>query len=137
MPDQTTDVPDDYWPCACVRRDRAGNLRKIKLNSPQTARCPVCKCVRPGDERKDCPEEPMHPLDRLKTMRRDLKQLIRDCQYWNTIRPDSSPVDCEPERVMLAKCEAAIRAWGSAAFSVLCSEVTQYATEIRRTGPDL
>lgn len=36
----------EYWPCACVRRDRAGNLKAIKLNHPAVLACRVCKAKR-------------------------------------------------------------------------------------------
>jgi hypothetical protein len=42
-------VPAGYWPCACVRRDRQGNMRAIKFHAPKVRRCAVCKCERPDD----------------------------------------------------------------------------------------
>jgi capsid portal protein len=41
---------DDYWPCACVKRDRNGNMKAIKLNHPQVTQCRVCKCTKPEKE---------------------------------------------------------------------------------------
>jgi hypothetical protein len=37
----------DYWPCACVKRDRATNLTHIQLNHPHTMRCRKCGAERP------------------------------------------------------------------------------------------
>ena len=37
----------DYWPCACVLRDRAGNMTHIKLHHPSRTRCSVCGCKQP------------------------------------------------------------------------------------------
>ena len=31
-----------HWPCACVKRDRAGRLKAIKLHPNSVQRCPVC-----------------------------------------------------------------------------------------------
>lgn len=42
--------PDDkkeYWPCACVKRDRAGNQTHIKLNHKSVKKCGRCKFSRP------------------------------------------------------------------------------------------
>ena len=41
------DPPPGYWPCCCVKRDRKGNLAKIKLNPPARKRCRVCKAEKP------------------------------------------------------------------------------------------
>lgn len=40
-------VPPDYWPCACVKRDRQGNLKALKMNPPMKKYCRACGCVRP------------------------------------------------------------------------------------------
>lgn len=40
-------IPDDYWPCACVRHDKNGNLSQIKAHPPTTRVCRVCKCKQP------------------------------------------------------------------------------------------
>lgn len=40
-------LPKGYWPCACVKRDKKGNLSKIKFNPPSRKRCSVCKSTRP------------------------------------------------------------------------------------------
>ena len=37
----------DYWPCACVKRDRRGVMTHIKLLPPNIRKCNVCKCRRP------------------------------------------------------------------------------------------
>ena len=38
---------DGYWPCACVKRNRAGNMTHIKLNHPLLKSCAKCKAKRP------------------------------------------------------------------------------------------
>jgi hypothetical protein len=38
---------EDYWPCACVKRDRDGNPRKVRLNHKSVKKCSVCKLNRP------------------------------------------------------------------------------------------
>lgn len=35
------------WPCACVRRDKAGNLKSIRINRPSVKKCMACGCARP------------------------------------------------------------------------------------------
>jgi len=40
-------VPSDYWVCACVKRDAAGNLTAIKSNHPSIKRCRRCKTKKP------------------------------------------------------------------------------------------
>ena len=40
----------DWWPCACVKRDKAGNMKAIKLNHPDLKRCLVCKCSTLDDD---------------------------------------------------------------------------------------
>lgn len=35
------------WPCACVKRDKAGNLTHIKTHVMTRKRCRVCKAERP------------------------------------------------------------------------------------------
>jgi hypothetical protein len=44
------DIPPGYWVCACVRRDRAGNLSQIKFNPTRVKRCRKCGCERPPEE---------------------------------------------------------------------------------------
>lgn len=75
---------------------------------------------------------PMHPLKRLKKIRRECRQIINDIEWWNRNRTDSEPIDCEPERIMLAKADAAIKAWGKPEFGDLCTEVAKYGMEIKR-----
>ena len=43
---------DEWWPCACVRRDSQGNMAKIKMHCPETTRCRVCGATRPGGAAK-------------------------------------------------------------------------------------
>ena len=47
----------DYWPCACTKRDKAGNLTHVKMHYKTVKRCRVCKCERP----------PKHVMDQLKS----------------------------------------------------------------------
>lgn len=35
-------IREEGWPCACVRRNRHGALKAIKLNAPELERCRVC-----------------------------------------------------------------------------------------------
>ena len=42
---------DDYWVCACVRRDRAGNLKAIRRNHPDVAECPTCHRLKADADR--------------------------------------------------------------------------------------
>lgn len=39
-----------HWPCACVRRDRAGNLKAIKMHPPSVNKCRRCGATRPPGE---------------------------------------------------------------------------------------
>ena len=32
----------DWWPCLCIKRAGSGRLAKIKLHSPNRAKCTVC-----------------------------------------------------------------------------------------------
>ena len=73
----------------------------------------------------------MHPLKRLKKVRRECRQIIIDTEWWNANR-EGGPFDCEPERVMLVKVEKAIAAWGTAGFGELASDAVQYAISVRR-----
>lgn len=40
------DDRSDWWPCACVKRDKGDNLSHIKLHKPSVKACPACKCKR-------------------------------------------------------------------------------------------
>jgi hypothetical protein len=53
MSNQKQEVPntEDYWPCACVKRDRAGNMTHIKLNHNSVPKCRKCKATRANAER--------------------------------------------------------------------------------------
>ena len=42
-------TPDDYWICACVKRDKAGNLKAIRRNHPSVKKCPGCGCIKKND----------------------------------------------------------------------------------------
>jgi hypothetical protein len=41
---------DDYWACACVKRDRRGNMKAIKLHHPAQEKCRTCGCTKPPPE---------------------------------------------------------------------------------------
>lgn len=47
---------------------------------------------------------------RLVRLIRDLKQMIRDMEWWNENRTDEEPMDMGAERVILAKAEKALEA---------------------------
>jgi hypothetical protein len=53
----------------------------------------------------------MHPLKRLNKIIRDTKQIITDIEWWNRNRTDAPPIDCEFERVLLAKALKCRAAW--------------------------
>jgi hypothetical protein len=57
--------------------------------------------------------KPMHPRKRLLKVIRQTSQVITDIESWNDNRPDAPPIDCEADRVMLAKARAALAAWDS------------------------
>lgn len=40
-------IPESYWPCACVKRDRRGNLIAIMGHHQSVKRCRKCKAQRP------------------------------------------------------------------------------------------
>jgi hypothetical protein len=42
---------DDYWPCACVKRDRAGRLTHIKQHHRTVERCQRCGSTREQADR--------------------------------------------------------------------------------------
>lgn len=44
--EQTERIRKDGWPCACFKRNKAGRMTHIKLNAPELAKCPKCKCTR-------------------------------------------------------------------------------------------
>ena len=37
---------DDMWPCACVKRDRKGVMKAIKMHTATTSKCRVCGCTK-------------------------------------------------------------------------------------------
>ena len=49
-----------YWVCACVKRDRQGNLAAVKMNHPSIKRCRKCGAVPPPKEKK-CTATPKAP----------------------------------------------------------------------------
>lgn len=46
-----------YWPCACVKRDREGNMTHVRLNSPLIKRCRKCHATNPKLDDSPNPEE--------------------------------------------------------------------------------
>lgn len=47
-PQAKTPVPPDYWPCACVKRDKAGNLTHFGMQPPTVKRCRRCGAKQPA-----------------------------------------------------------------------------------------
>lgn len=45
------DLKEDGWPCACVKRNRKGQMTHIKLNHPSLKRCSRCKCTKEDSDR--------------------------------------------------------------------------------------
>ncbi len=39
---------------------------------------------------------------KLRRLIREMEQTIRDVEWWNRNRPGEPPLDCEPERIVLA-----------------------------------
>ena len=37
----------NWWPCACVKRDKSGRMTHIALHNPSEKSCKKCKCKRP------------------------------------------------------------------------------------------
>jgi hypothetical protein len=44
------EIDRDYWPCACVKRDKAGNMSHIKLHHKSKSECRVCGATRANAE---------------------------------------------------------------------------------------
>lgn len=77
-------------------------------------------------------------MKRLRRIRDDAEQLIRDKTAWNASRTGDAPFDCEVERVMVQMCtkglEAAERGeWEKVNAAI--SEVAAYAERVRREEP--
>jgi len=45
-PNKSEGVPVDYWPCACVKRDRKRHMTHIKAHHPSVQKCRVCGCTK-------------------------------------------------------------------------------------------
>jgi hypothetical protein len=43
----------EYWPCACVKRDRAGKMKAIKMIHNSKTKCRKCGCTKPDPAAKD------------------------------------------------------------------------------------
>jgi hypothetical protein len=41
-------VPNDYWPCACIKRNRKGELTHIKAHPPSRKKCRKCGATKPA-----------------------------------------------------------------------------------------
>ncbi len=39
-------IPDDYWSCCCVKRNRKGELVAIKFHAPDRRKCRKCGATR-------------------------------------------------------------------------------------------
>ena len=67
----------------------------------------------------------------LRKIREDCLQSIRDVQFWNTHRTEHAPMDCESERLIVAKCDeglaAAARGDGDA-YCRIAGELVDLAT---------
>lgn len=46
------DIMSTYWACACVKRDKDGKLKAIKLNPNSRFSCRVCGSRKPKTEKK-------------------------------------------------------------------------------------
>lgn len=44
---EAIDEKANYWPCACVKRNRDGLMTHIKLLPPTERKCRVCGAIRP------------------------------------------------------------------------------------------
>jgi hypothetical protein len=44
------EIDRDYWPCACLKRYKAGNMSHIKLNHKSIAKCRTCGATREDAE---------------------------------------------------------------------------------------
>lgn len=45
MTNEVSPIPDDWWPCACMKRssNKPGSyLKSIKMNAPSVKRCRKC-----------------------------------------------------------------------------------------------
>ena len=42
---------DDWWPCACVKRDAEGRMSHIKGNHPSVNKCRRCGCTKEQHDR--------------------------------------------------------------------------------------
>jgi hypothetical protein len=42
-------LPDGWWPCACVKRNRRGQMTHFAAHPPTQKRCSRCSMTREGD----------------------------------------------------------------------------------------
>lgn len=53
----------------------------------------------------------MHPVNRAKKILREAEQVVRDVEYWNRVRTDAVPMDCEDVRLIAAAARKYIDAF--------------------------
>jgi hypothetical protein len=78
----------------------------------------------------------MHPLKRLAKLRKIVEENIATAEWWADNCPEERPIDCEADRVALAKIDACIRAWGSERFSPLVDDLHAFSQAIARETDD-
>lgn len=39
-------IPDDWWVCACVKRDASGTMTHLKAHAPERKKCGRCGCTK-------------------------------------------------------------------------------------------
>lgn len=72
----------------------------------------------------------MHPVARLRRIKRDCEDQIAIAEWWAENRSECEPLDCEPERVMLFKANACLAAFGTEAFSALVDDLVAYSNGV-------
>lgn len=80
----------------------------------------------------------MHPRERLQKIIDDSTQLIRDIQYWNELNPLDTPIDVEPDRVMLHLARGIAARWDAGERShagLQISRLEEYGAEIAKENP--
>ena len=60
----TPEEVERMWPCACVKRDRRGNMTAIKLHSPFVKKCRACGVLRDVDPQTGLHFSRQHFLER-------------------------------------------------------------------------
>lgn len=75
---------------------------------------------------------PARLVQRLRRVRGDAMQLIRDKSAWNDANSDEPPMDCEVERVVLGKCNKGIAAAERGEWDAVSQAITDAAEYMRR-----